>query len=70
MTTQTTQATEFHYVTTVQTHDGLHNTRAGLLTVPTGSTRAACFQHLMNQLVEEYSSPISVLYFALEPNQL
>ncbi|MEU1309635.1 hypothetical protein ABZ419_12175 [Streptomyces cinnamoneus] len=70
MTTQTAQTTEFHYVTTVQTCEGVLNTRDGLLTVPTGFTRAECFNHLLGQLIEEYGAPISVLYFALEPNQL
>ncbi|WP_031072344.1 hypothetical protein [Streptomyces sp. NRRL S-118] len=74
MSTQTTaltsRSTEFHYITTVQTRDGVLNTRDGLLTVPTGFTRAECFTHLLGQLKAEYGSPISVLYFALEPNQL
>ncbi|MFI1183339.1 hypothetical protein ACH4UT_27845 [Streptomyces sp. NPDC020799] len=69
-TTSTPQNTEFHYITTVQTHQGMLNTRDGSLTVPAGFTRAACFQHLMGQLRDEYGTPISVLFFALEPNQL
>ncbi|NGN63877.1 hypothetical protein G5C51_08145 [Streptomyces sp. A7024] len=62
--------TEFHYVTTVQTSKGVLNTRDGLLTVPAGYTRRDCFHHLMSQLREEYGDPLSVLYFALEPNHL
>ncbi|MFI0908204.1 hypothetical protein ACH4TE_32525 [Streptomyces sioyaensis] len=64
------QSTEYHYVTTVQTREGVHNTRDGVLTVPAGFTRAACFGHLLQQLKDDYGTPISVLFFALEPNAL
>ncbi|MFD9564375.1 hypothetical protein [Streptomyces sp. NPDC059994] len=79
MTVQTEQAsapasheepTDYHYITTVQTHNGRLNTRDGVLTVPVGFTRAGAFKYLLDQLKEEYGSPISVLYFAFEPNQL
>ncbi|MBF6045958.1 hypothetical protein GO001_12080 [Streptomyces sp. NRRL B-1677] len=68
--TGTQAMTAYHYITTVQTHDGLLNTRDGILDVPAGFTRAACFGHLLSQLTEEYSTPLAVLYFALEPNTL
>lgn len=71
-TTAGQQTTDFHYITTVQTRDGLLNSRSGVLSVPTGSryTRTTCFNHLMDQLTDEYGTPISVLFFALEPDQL
>ncbi|WP_405837801.1 hypothetical protein OG528_10350 [Streptomyces platensis] len=64
------QSTEYHYVITVLTREGVHNTRDGVLTVPVGFRRAACFAHLLQQLKDEYGTPISVLFFALEPNAL
>ncbi|MEV4927894.1 hypothetical protein [Streptomyces roseoverticillatus] len=68
--TGTQVMTAYHYITTVQTRDGLLNTRDGILDVPAGFTRAACFGHLLAQLTEEYRAPLAVLYFALEPNTL
>lgn len=73
MTTQATaetKTTDYHYVTTVQTREGVLNTRDGVLSVPAGFKRSACYHHLLGQLREEYGAPISVLYFALEPEQL
>ncbi|WP_058046265.1 hypothetical protein [Streptomyces roseifaciens] len=77
MTTQTTtpaaatpQVTSFHYITTVQTRDGVLNTRDAILDVPAGFTRAMCFRHLTQQLADEYGTPLAVLYFALEPDAL
>ncbi|MEH6374581.1 hypothetical protein V7793_09620 [Streptomyces sp. KLMMK] len=76
MTTPTTtaaaasQKTSFHYITTVQTRDGLLNTRDGRLDLPAGFTRAMCFRYLMEQLADEYGTPLAVLYFALEPDAL
>lgn len=71
MTTENTaqESVEYHYITTVQTPGGALNTRDGLITVPSGYSRAECFRHLVNQLMQEYGQ-ISVLYFALEPNRL
>lgn len=73
MTTPTTtpaaaalQKTSFHYITTVQTRDGLLNTRDGQLDLPVGFTRAMCFRYLMEQLADEYGMPLAVLYFSLE----
>ncbi|MET9412658.1 hypothetical protein ABZY03_00450 [Streptomyces klenkii] len=68
--TGTQAMTAYHYITTVQTDDGRLNTRDGILDVPAGFTRAACFGHLLSQLAEEYGTPLAVLYFALEPNAL
>lgn len=69
MTTQT-EITEYFYVTTIQTFEGVLNTRGGTLTVPAGFTRAACYDHLTKQLKDEYQAQFSVLFFSLEPNQL
>lgn len=74
-TTQQTPAatpatTEYHYVTTIQMPGAVMNTRDGVLTVPAGFTRAACFGHLFKQLTDEYQTQITVLFFSLEPNQL
>ncbi|CAM5541079.1 hypothetical protein [Streptomyces abikoensis] len=68
--TGTQVMTAYHYITTVQTRDGVFATRDGILDVPAGFSRAACFGHLLAQLTEEYKSPLVVLYFALEPNTL
>ncbi|MGK5543783.1 hypothetical protein ACSNOH_03445 [Streptomyces sp. URMC 127] len=68
--TGTQGMTAYHYITTVQTRSGHFATRDGILNVPVGFTRAACFGHLLSQLTEEYRSPLVVLYFALEPNTL
>ena len=65
-----TAETDYHYVITVQTRTGVMNTREGVLTVPQGYTRIACLKQLMDQLRDEYGTPISILFFSLEPNQL
>jgi hypothetical protein len=62
--------TDYHYITSVMTDRGTTNTRDGILTVPSGYTRAKAFKYLMDQLVEEYGTPITVLYFEFQPNQL
>ncbi|MFH8690011.1 hypothetical protein ACH4EC_24470 [Streptomyces anulatus] len=68
--TPQTETTEYHYVTTIQMPGAVINTRSGILTLPPGFTRANAYGYLMDQLKDEYQTTISVLYFALEPNQL
>lgn len=78
MTTQTEQATpnaepatkEFHWVMTVQTPDGRVNTRTAVITVPEGFTRAQAFSYVFGQFKEDYGSPLTVLFFDLQPNRL
>jgi hypothetical protein len=60
---------EYHYITTIQCGP-MQNTRDGVLSVPAGFTRQACFAFLFKQLADEYGTPISLLFFSLEPNQL
>ncbi|MET9550561.1 hypothetical protein ABZY36_35450 [Streptomyces sp. NPDC006627] len=65
------QATlEYHWVMTVQTPGGIFNTRAAVVTVPAGFTRAAVFQYVHEQFEADYGSQLTVLFFALQPNQL
>lgn len=61
---------KWHWVMTVQTNTGDMNTREGVLTVPDGCSRGAIFEYLMKPLQEEYGSPLVVLFFDLQPNQL
>ncbi|MFE9850302.1 hypothetical protein ACFYPN_16030 [Streptomyces sp. NPDC005576] len=75
MTTQTEtpaapSTTAWHWVMTVQTANGLFNTRSAVLAVPAGSTRDKAFEYVLNQFKQEYGTPITVLFFDLQPNQL
>jgi hypothetical protein len=66
-----TQATsDFHWVMTVQTPDGRVNTRTAVITVPAGFTRAAAFEYVFKQFKADYGSPLTVLFFDLQPNKL
>lgn len=69
---QTTQPTssDWHWVMTVQTPNGIVNTRTAVITVPDGFTRAAAFDFVFKQFKEEYGSPLTVLFFDLQPNRL
>lgn len=76
MTTQTTNApdqpttTEWHWVMTVQTAGGVINTRNAIVHVPNGHTRAQLLDFVLGQFEADYGTPISVLFFDLQPNQL
>lgn len=74
MTTQQTApdeqtTTAYHWVMTIQSGQRF-NTRNAVIDVPTGFTRQQIFQFVINQFIEEYGTPISVLFFDLQPNQL
>lgn len=72
---QTTPAAEpktsdWHWVMTVQTPDGRVNTRTAVITVPDGFTRADAFEYVFKQFKADYGSPLTVLFFDLQPNKL
>ncbi|MEV5236456.1 hypothetical protein [Streptomyces pseudogriseolus] len=69
---QTAQPTssDWHWVMTVQTPNGIVNTRTAVITVPDGFTRAAAFDFVFKQFKEEYGSPLTVLFFDLQSNRL
>ena len=71
-TDQTVQpkTSDWHWVMTVQTPDGRVNTRTAVITVPDGFTRASAFDYVFKQFKTDYGSPLTVLFFDLQPNQL
>lgn len=70
-TPQTTgQTTPYHWVMSVQTPDGRFNTRSAIVDVPTGTTRDRVFSFVFGQFTREYGTPLVVLFFDLQPNQL
>lgn len=71
-TDQTAQSTtsDWHWVMTVQTPDGRVNTRTAVITVPDGFTRASAFDFVFKQFKADYGSPLTVLFFDLQPNKL
>jgi hypothetical protein len=71
-TNQTTQPTtsDWHWVMTVQTPSGIVNTRTAVITVPDGFTRVSAFDYVFKQFTAEYGSPLTVLFFDLQPNRL
>lgn len=71
-TDQTTQTatSDFHWVMTVQTPGGVVNTRTAVITVPDGFTRASAFDYVFKQFKADYGSPLTVLFFDLQPNKL
>lgn len=73
MTTQTTgqqpQTTAWHWVMTIQTANGVMNTRSAVIQVPRGYTRDKAYRFVLDQFTQEYGQ-LSVLYFDLQPNQL
>lgn len=76
MTTQTETTetepttTDWHWVMSVQTPNGIFNTRSAVITVPQGFTRAKAWDYVLNQFKADYGSTITVLFFDLRPNQL
>lgn len=64
------KTSDWHWVMTVQTPNGIVNTRTAVITVPDGFTRAAAFDYVFQQFKEEYGSPLTVLFFDLHPNHL
>lgn len=76
MTTQTTNApdqpttTEWHWVMTIQAAGGVTNTRTATIRVSNGHTRAQVLDFVLDQFKADYGTPISVLFFDLQPNQL
>ncbi|MFJ3043628.1 hypothetical protein [Streptomyces tendae] len=69
-TSTTTDRTEWHWVMTVQTSDGITNTRSATLLVPTGTTRAQTLAYIYDQFKADYDGPLTVLFFDLQPNRL
>ncbi|MEV0779209.1 hypothetical protein [Streptomyces sp. NPDC050428] len=61
---------DYHWVMTVQTADGRVNTRTAIITVPDGFSRADAFDYVFKQFKDDYGIPITVVFFALESNQL
>jgi len=74
MTTQTETTapttTDWHWVMTVQTSDGRFNTRSATVNVPSGFTRDKLWAFVLDQFNADYGSPLTVLFFDLQPNQL
>lgn len=65
------QATvEYHWIMTVQTPGGVFNTRTAVITVPVGFTRASAFEYVFKQFKADLGSPLTVVFFDLQPNQL
>lgn len=62
--------TEWHWIMTVQTADGITNTRSATLIVPTGTTRAKALAYIYDQFKADYDGPLTVLFFDLQPNRL
>ncbi|MGW7617392.1 hypothetical protein ACWGLG_16300 [Streptomyces antimycoticus] len=62
--------TQYHWIMTVQTSDGRVNTRTAIITVPDGFTRASAFDYVFKQFKADYGSPLTVLFFELQPNRL
>lgn len=71
-TDQTTQpnTNDWHWVMTVQTADGRVNTRTAVITVPDGFTRSQAFDFVFKQFKADYGSPLTVVFFDLQPNKL
>ena len=60
--------TTYHFILTVQRHNGPASTRSGLVTFPTDTTR----QQFLRDLISRYcpGETVAVLFFDLQPNQL
>lgn len=71
-TEQTAQpnTSDWHWVMTVQTADGRMNTRTAVITVPDGFTRNKAWEFVFKQFKADYGSPLTVLFFDLQPNKL
>ena len=68
--TTTNPATQdFHWVMTVQTNDGLINTREAVITAPVSFTASDAYKFVIDQFKADYG-PVIVLFYALTPNQL
>lgn len=69
---QTSQqaTTEYHWVMSVQADGTLLNTRDAIVTVPANYTRQKLFQFVLNQFIEDYGTPITVLFWDAQPNRL
>ncbi|MEV8398854.1 hypothetical protein [Streptomyces niveus] len=55
---------------TVQTADGRVNTRAAIITVPDGFSRADAFTYVFDQFKADYGTSLTVVFFDLQPNKL
>ncbi|MGW1134879.1 hypothetical protein [Streptomyces griseoluteus] len=63
-------SSEWYWVMTVQTADGRLNTRTATITVPAGFTRAQAWDFIFSQFKKDFGSPLTVLFFDLQPNQM
>jgi hypothetical protein len=68
--TTATQTTPYHWVMSVQTPEGLCNTRNAIVDVPPGTTRHQVFNFVYQQFTRDYGPQLVVLFFDLQPNQL
>lgn len=66
--TDTPNLTTYHFILTVQRSGGLSSTRSDVLHLPDGTTRQEALTFLKNQLFPHEN--LTILFFALEPNQL
>jgi hypothetical protein len=64
------QTTAYQWIATVQTADGRLNTRSAIVDVPSGATREYVFDFVLKQFAQDYGTPLTVLFFDLQPNQL
>lgn len=62
--------TEYHWVMSVQADGARLNTRDAIITVPANCTRQQLFQYVINQFIEDYGTPITVLFWDAQPNKL
>lgn len=61
---------EWHWAMTVQTPDGVLNTRTAVITVPRNFTRAQAWDFVFKQFKADFGSTLTVLFWDLQPNQL
>lgn len=62
--------TDYHWVMTVQASGARMNTRGAVVTVPSGYTREKLFAFVLKQFEDDFGTPITVLFFDAQPNQL
>ncbi|AWT42583.1 MULTISPECIES: hypothetical protein [Streptomyces] len=69
---QTAQSvtTAYHWVMSIQTPTGRFFTRSAIVDVAAGATRQQIFGRIYRQFAEEYGTPLTVLFFDLQPDQL
>ncbi|MGW0948535.1 hypothetical protein ACWD4O_39095 [Streptomyces sp. NPDC002623] len=70
MATAQETTTAYHWVMSIQTRNGILNTRDAVVDVPAGFTRQQIFQFVCNQFAKDYGTPLTVLFFDLQPNSL